>query len=318
LRRGVDSAVFALIAGTGEDGMEDFYPNTLKVWDGWSPAGVQPTRDLMSVANLVGPHYPADFAHRLYVREALQSALASADEPETTPPYTLQWFLEIETKRHQRHGRWIPRLLEFARHPGETLLGLGDGLGTDWLQYARHGANVVVCCPAAEQLKLIQRNFELRGLPGRFLHIVAPALPLSNCSIDVACIGGLLDREADPRPLIEEVYRVLKPGGKVLAVAPAYYDIDFWSRLCVPWERWLTTRAAQATASPVAYSRRRLRLLFQRFSEHRVHKRQLRRRETPHLWRWVPSSLLERVMGRMLIMKAFKPLSAAAHVHLAA
>src|SRR5260370_32740497 len=148
LRRGVDSAVFALSAGSGEHGMEDFYPNTLKVWDGWSPAGIQPTRELTTMSNWAGPHYPDDFAHRLYVREALHSALAITDEPETTPPYTLQWFLEIETKRHQRHGRWIPRLLEFARHSGETLLGLCDGLVTDWIQYARHRANVVVSCPA--------------------------------------------------------------------------------------------------------------------------------------------------------------------------
>jgi SAM-dependent methyltransferase len=318
LRRGVDSAVFASIAGTRENGMEDFYPSTLKVWNGWSPAGVQPTRELTSMTNLAGPHYPADFAHRLYVREALHSALAMADERETTPPYTLQWFLEIETKRHQRHGRWIPRLLEFARHPGETLLGLGDGLGTDWLQYARHGANVVVCCPAKEQLELIQRNFELRGLPGRFLHVAPTCLPLPDCSIDVACVGGLLDRATDARPIIEEVYRVLKPGGKVLAVAPAYYDVDFWSRLCMPWERWFGTHRPRIIASPGGYSRRRLRSLFQRFTEHRVHKRQLRRKETPHLWRWVPSSLLERLMGRVLVLKAFKPITAGAHAQLAA
>jgi SAM-dependent methyltransferase len=298
--------------------MEDFYPNTLKVWDGWRPTAAQPTRELTSMSNLAGPHYAAEFAHRLYARESLHSALAIADEPESTPPYTLQWFLEIETKRHQRHGRWIPRLLEFAKHSGETLLGLGDGLGTDWLQYARHGANVVVCCPAAEQLELIQRNFVLRGLPGRFLHVPPACLPLPNCSIDVACMSGLLDREADPRPIVEEVYRVLKPGGKVLAVAPAYYDVDFWSRLCMPWERWRSAQTAATAASPVGYSRRRLRLLFQRFSDHRVHKRQLRRKETPHLWRWVPSSLLERVMGRVLVLKAFKPLSAAVHSQLAA
>ena len=57
-------------------------------------------------------------------------------------PYTLQWFLDIESHRHGRRGRWIPRLLEFAKHSGDTLLGLGNGLGTDWLQYARHGAAV--------------------------------------------------------------------------------------------------------------------------------------------------------------------------------
>jgi hypothetical protein len=55
----------------------------------------------------------------------------------------------------------------------------------------------------------------------------------------------------------------------------------------------------------------RLRRLFGAFVEHRVYKRHLRRGDVPHLWRLVPLSALERVLGRVLIIKAFKPLSAA-------
>ena len=50
---------------------------------------------------------------------------------------------------------------------------------------------------------------------------------------------------------------------------------------------------------------------FRRFEEHRVCKRQLRRAEVPHLWRVVPLPLLERLMGRVLVVKAFKPVSTA-------
>ena len=64
---------------------------------------------------------------------------------------------------------------------------------------------------------------------------------------------------------------------------------------------------------PIAlhFSRRGLKRLFGRFGEHRIHKRQLRRSDVPHLWRWLPLPLLERLMGRVLVLKAFKPLSAA-------
>ena len=99
----------------------------------------------------------------------------------------MQWYLDIENSRHSRHGRWIPRLLEFGKHAGERLLCVGGGLGTDWLQYARHGAAVVVCSPSGTQLALVRRNFELRGLSGRFLHAAPAALPLEAASIDVAC-----------------------------------------------------------------------------------------------------------------------------------
>jgi SAM-dependent methyltransferase len=302
----------------GTEGMDEFFPGTLKVWDEWSPATIPLDREHPPMTNLAGPHYPADFAHRLYAQEAFHSGWTKSYADEKSPPYSLQWFLEIESKRHERHGKWIPRLLEFAKHSGEKLLGLGDGLGTDWIQYARYGADVVVCCPHAEQLGLIQRNFELRGLSGRFLHVSPTCLPIPNASIDVVCVSGLLDRATEPRALVDEIFRVLKPGGKVLAVAPAFYDVDFWSRLCMPWQQWLPLGRSNVDTSPAGYSRRRLKLLFRQFADHRVHKRQLRRTEVPHVWRVVPLPMLERLMGRLLVLKAFKPLSAAVGLQIAA
>jgi ubiquinone/menaquinone biosynthesis C-methylase UbiE len=237
---------------------------------------------------------------------------------ETPEPYTLQWFLNIENQRHGRQGRWIPRLLEFAKHSGETLLGLGNGLGTDWLQYARHGAAVVVSSESAQQLTLIRRNFELRGLAGRFLHAAPTALPLETASIDVACVSGLLDEVANPTLVVDEIYRVLKPGGKILAVTPARYDVDFWLRVWFPWRAWLKGTSLVHESQPRRFSGRGLRRLFGRFIEHRIHKRHLSRSEVPHLWRWLPRSILERLIGRALILKAFKPLSAAITVQAAA
>jgi ubiquinone/menaquinone biosynthesis C-methylase UbiE len=175
---------------------------------------------------------------------------------------------------------------------------------------------VVVCSPSAEQLALIRRNFELRGLAGRFVHAPPTALPLEANSIDVVCLSSLLAEGGDPRAVVDEVYRVLKPGGKVLAVAPARYDVDFWSQLWFPWQRWL--RRAPAGPPPSRFTGRGLRRLFGQFVEHRVYKRHLRRSEVPHLWRWLPPALLQRLMGRVLVVKAFKPLSAALAVHMAA
>src|SRR5262249_47626683 len=252
----------------------------------------------------------------LYADEALNPVNPGAVPDEPTEPYTLQWFLSIENQRHSRQGRWIPRLLEFAKHSGETVVGLGKGLGTDWLQYARHGAAVVVCNPSSDQLSLIRRNFELRGLSGRFLQAAPASLPLESASVDVACLINLLSEVEDPAAVVQEVYRVLKPGGKALAVTAARYDVDYWSRTCFPWMQWLGH--PPPAVSPVLFPARGLRRLFGDFIEPRVHKRQLRRSEVPHAWRWLPLPLLERVMGHVLIIKAFKPLSAAISVPLAA
>jgi SAM-dependent methyltransferase len=301
---------------------ESSYPSKLRVWDRpitvlhelavGSGAALEP-----SGLAVQGPHNAADFAARLYASEALQPPPSAIRRLEQAEPYSLQWFLNIETLRHTRQGRWIPRLLEFAKHSGETLLCLGHGLGTDWLQYARHGAAVVVCSPSSSQLSLVRRNFELRGLSGRFLHAAPVGLPLESASIDVACVAGLLEMAQEPQAVINEIYRVLKPGGKVLAVTPSWFDVDCWRRCVFFWRRWLR-RQPSARDEALRFTGRTLKRLFGRYVEHRLHKRQLRRAEVPHLWRWIPLPVLERLMGRVLVMKAFKPLSAALPLQAAA
>jgi hypothetical protein len=103
-----------------------------------------------------------------------------------------------------------------------------------------------------------------------------------------------------------------------LAVVPTKYDIDYWCRDWLPWHGVLRARPPGPARPAVCYSARRLRRLFSPFIEHRVHKRLLRRAEVPYLGRWLPLPLLERAVGRLLILKAFKPLSAAITSNVAA
>jgi ubiquinone/menaquinone biosynthesis C-methylase UbiE len=258
--------------------------------------------------HLQGPHNPREFAQKLYSLESLQPAVGRPQLQEQPEPYSLQWFLDIENQRHSKHGKWIPKLLEFAKHAGEKLLGVGHGLGTDWVQYAQNGASVIVCTPAATQLELVRRNFELRGLQGRFVQAKPTCLPLETSSIDVVCISSLHHGIDHPETVIEEVYRVLKPGGKVLAVTPAYYDVDYWVRTLFFWHRWLRPyRGKNPLRCKRRYSVSQLKQLFCRFGEVRVRKRQLRRPEVPQVWRWIPLPILARLMGRVLVLKAFKP-----------
>ena len=166
--------------------MAEVYPRKLQLWDGWAPS-VAPGPTAARTAP-VPPRADA-FAARLFAAEAMQPGRTPRGEGE---PYSLQWFLEAEGVRYGRHGRWLPRLLEFGKHGGETLLGLGDGLGADWVQFARSGALVTACCASADVAAVVQRNFELRGLRGRFLTADPARLPLEPASIDVVCINNLL------------------------------------------------------------------------------------------------------------------------------
>ena len=110
------------------------------------------------------------------------------------------------------------------------------------------------------------------------------------------------------RRSIEEVYRVLKPGGKVLAVTPAYYDVEFWVRTLFFWHRWFQPHRGK---NPLRCKRRlsgwQMSKLFHRFNDIKIRKRQLRRPEVPNVWKWIPLPILARLMGRVLVLKAFKP-----------
>jgi SAM-dependent methyltransferase len=249
-------------------------------------------------------------ARALFARETFISGTLSPHGFEGVEPFTLQWFLNLDHQRHFRKARWVPRLLEFSKHSGEKLLGVGNGLGTDWVQYAKAGSAVTVCGSTAEDLALVRKNFQLRGLTGRFIHADFTNLPVESSSIDVACLGDALFESMNAPNLIQEIFRVLKPGGKVLALAPAYYDMDYWHHALFPWLQWLGRSRRNSTGWNERFSARRLRRLFAGFVEHRVHKRQLRHSEVPHIWRFLPLSLLQRIFGQVLILKAFKPLSA--------
>ena len=242
-------------------------------------------------------------AHRFHsAHEQSQSeSLHLAQFDETLEPYSLQWFLMLEAHRYGRRGRWLRELLEFSKHEGETVLGLGEGLGTDWLQFARQGAQVICCQNRTSDLAVVRRNFELRKLPARFYQAAPWNLPLPAESVDVVCLHGLLHRIEAPERVTTEILRVLKPGGKVLAVVPAR---------SYPWLRWL--RTTPAAPRSLCFSRRQLCQLFPHFTDPMLHKRHLRRRDYRWFCRWIPRGFLERLIGDYFIFRAFKPISAGA------
>src|SRR5579872_6525861 len=54
-------------------------------------------------------------------------------------PYSAAWYDELEHNRYQWHGVWLSSALELGRHPGESLLLLGAGLGSDATRYIQTG-----------------------------------------------------------------------------------------------------------------------------------------------------------------------------------
>lgn len=221
-------------------------------------------------------------------------------------PYSTAWFDELETKRYVRHSSWLPTTLEFGRHPGESLLLIGPGLGSDAVRFLQLGSEVTLVTTPTDHPNLIRENLTRHGLTARLVPLEGSELPFLAGQFDVV-VWNALHSCFDVPILADELIRVLKAGGKVIGLFPARYDTGYWQDRLLPLERLYWRRPPDPTSAP-KFSAKELRQAFAKFGEHRLYKRHLRRSELPYLWRLFPRPLLERFIGRVLVFKAFKPL----------
>ncbi len=236
-------------------------------------------------------------------------------------PHTLDWFLEVERHRYGTYAPWMPAVMEFAAHRGQSVLEIGGGVGTDLAQFASNGAAVTDVDLAAGHLRLAEENFRLRGLSGRFIHHDAETLPLPDDSFDVVYSNGVLHHTPNTTAVVKEIGRVLKPGGRAIVMLYAEDSLHYWRKLV--WESgvkdgWLDrmsmgeimSRLVERTANEArplvkAYTRERAARLFAGFAQVEVLQRQLVADELPDGLKWT-LRYAEPRFGWNLIVKADK------------
>src|SRR6476646_169353 len=103
-------------------------------------------------------------------------------------------------------------------NPGETVLDLGSGGGIDVLLSAKrvgptgfaYGLDMT-----DEMLALAEKNKREAGVENvRFLKGYIEQVPLPDNTVDVIISNCVINLAADKRPVINEAFRVLKPGGR--------------------------------------------------------------------------------------------------------
>ncbi|MFO0805021.1 MAG: methyltransferase domain-containing protein [Gemmataceae bacterium] len=250
------------------------------------------------------PHDPLILANRELIRPPTHRRGHHRLEP-----FSPEWYAELEAKRYSRHGRWLESALEIDRHPGEPILLLNPGVGSDALRFLDRGNEVALGIHPEDDPRPLRENLARRGHTAEIAACTPEHLPFADGRFDVVVFDGLHD-PVDPADYTDELFRVLKCGGKVIGLFPARYDAGYWQDLLLPLQHWYWRRPADPT-SAAKRTARDLRRAFHRFTENKVFKRHLRRSELPHLIRLMPLVLLERVFGRVLVLKARKPISAA-------
>lgn len=99
---------------------------------------------------------------------------------------------------------------------GKTVLDLGCGGGFMAEALAARGAIVTAIDPAAGAIDIAKRHAGEQGLAIRYAVASGEALPLDDQSMDYVVCVDVLEHVADLGVVLDEVKRVLKPGGVFL------------------------------------------------------------------------------------------------------
>ena len=240
-------------------------------------------------------------------------------------PLTREWFEEVEAYRYSQYAPWMPSVMEFNLHANHDVLEIGGGVGTDLVQFAKHGARVTDLDLSAGHLELAQENFNARQLSGRFVHHDAEKLPFDDNTFDLVYSHGVLHHTPNTRSVVDEIRRVLRPGGRAIVMMYAEESLHYWRELVwrLGLERDMLTHhsmgeimsrsveISQSDARPLVkvYTASRLRRLFEAFDQRVVFKRQLMHVELPGWLKWIPLDMAGKLMGWNVIIKATKPLA---------
>ncbi len=147
-------------------------------------------------------------------------------------PLSREWFEKIEEHRYTVEP-FIHSVAQFSRYHGRKLLEVGVGAGTDHLQWARAGAQCHGVDLTDAAIETTRTRFALYGFQSDLRRVDAESLPFGDETFDVVYSWGVIHHSESPELIIEEIRRVLKPGGIFIGMmygrrSPAIFK--FWVR----------------------------------------------------------------------------------------
>ncbi len=142
------------------------------------------------------------------------------------PEGSLEFFEKMEEERY-RGQAFIHAFAQFTRWRGKKVLEVGCGCGIDLIQFARAGAEIYGIDLSHYSVELTRKCLELYGLQAEVKQGDGRHLPFSSDYFDLVYSWGMLHHSPQPSKAVEEIYRVLKPGGYIKAMV-YYHNSPAW------------------------------------------------------------------------------------------
>jgi len=183
---------------------------------------------------------------------------------------TREYFDEVEQRKYFVEPH-IPRFAEFPRWSGKKVLEIGCGIGTDTVNFLRHGAFVTAVDLSERSVALARRRAELYGLADRARFLARNSEELTGFlpaePYDLVYAFGVIHHSPHPDRILEQVRYYVRParaGRPGSTVKVMVYHRHSWKAfgillqhgLARPWE-WneLIARHSEAeTGCPVTYT----------------------------------------------------------------
>ena len=125
---------------------------------------------------------------------------------------TRRYFDEVEERKYFVEPH-IPGFAQFERWRGKKVLEIGCGLGTDSINFARHGAQLTVIDVSSESLALCRQRFEQFGLTATFYQgnaeQLADIVPVEE--YDLVYSFGVIHHTPHPNRVVEQITRYMGP-----------------------------------------------------------------------------------------------------------
>ncbi len=204
-------------------------------------------------------------------------------------PGTAEFFKAFDTLREAddcEPWEFSNYIHGYSEAAGSRVLDVGCGNGYVLAQYARLGADVAGVDLTQTAVDLSKARFALAGLKGEFALTNGERLPYADGSFDIVCSMGVLHHIENPRPMLSEMRRVLRPGGRIILMlyhqrSWKYHVVFRVKRLLDPRYRGKSQAEAlnmnDGGSCPLAkvYTREQARALLGGFVDHRFELNQL-------------------------------------------
>jgi SAM-dependent methyltransferase len=148
------------------------------------------------------------------------------------PIGSAKFFAAVEAHRYGLEPH-ILEMADFQSAKGLRVLELGCGLGTDGVQFARHGASYTGLDLTANGTRLAKRHLDVEGESGTVCRGDGENLPFHEGTFDVVYSHGVLHHTPDPPRAFAEVHRVLKPGGRAIIMVYHRQSYNYFINIMV-------------------------------------------------------------------------------------